>query len=344
LAARSASRSSPRTRPTIPEVVPGRKRAPDPWRVAFHPDLPPPPVRQHDWLRIAAEEVDAAWLRADARRNVLTITRLIGWSADWRTGRSRPTLARLVSRSGLSLRTVQRWCRWLERRGLLEVLEPGVTPRFRPGILHRGGSSNLAREWRLALPVHRTVIPSWIRSYIPAPTRTRARHGRQADGRSAPGSAYAPPPPVVPQWPPGQNPRRRGEQLAAAETLRAGHPVLRRMSPRALRSALRVYFREGWTPADVLHALETLPSGARHQHGNRVGDPPRWVRWRLSWWLDGGKPRPPHSAELAGRAARARAGRYTAPGSRGTPPPQEWRAAKAALTDSVRTESVVSAP
>jgi hypothetical protein len=295
-----------------------------------------PPPSQARWLRATEEEIGAALLRRDAHRNALMIARLIGWSADWRSGHSRPTLARLMAVTGLSRRTCQRWCRWLEIRGLLVVLEPGVTPRFRPGILYRCGSSNLAREWQLALPVDRTGTPSGIPSYFSAPTRTRGEQ-TQTDSRCAADSPTAPPPPAVPQWPLGRNPRRRDERLAAAETLRAEHPVLRRMSPRALRSALRVYFQAGWTPADVLHALETLPGGEPHQFGERVGDPPRWLRWRLSWWWERRHPdnarqlRPPHSAELAERARRARADRFSTRAPAGTPPPPAWHAARACL-------------
>ena len=98
------------------------------------------PPSQARWLRLAEDVIDAALLRADAHRNVLTIARLIGWSADWRTGLSRPTLARLMEGTGLSRRCVQNWLRWIEERGLLEVTELGTTPRFRPGILRRAAT------------------------------------------------------------------------------------------------------------------------------------------------------------------------------------------------------------
>jgi hypothetical protein len=88
----------------------------------------------------------------------------VGWSADWETLRSRPTIARILEtvnrsrslRQGICKRTVQRWLRWLETRGLLEVLTEGSTPQFRAGILH-GEGGNDAREWRLVDP---TVTPS----------------------------------------------------------------------------------------------------------------------------------------------------------------------------------------
>ncbi len=43
------------------------------------------------------------------------------------------------------------WLRWLEERGLLDVLEAGTTPQFRPGAWASEGH-NLAREWRLTVP------------------------------------------------------------------------------------------------------------------------------------------------------------------------------------------------
>jgi len=270
----------------------------------------PVPPTQVRWLRLAEDEIDAALLRADAHRNLLAIARVIGWSADWRTGRSRPTLAKLMGVTGLSRRCVQYWLRWIEERGLLTVLEPGTTPRFRPGILYRAGSSNLAREWRLAAPVDLTCTPSQSCSQKESPTRAHASPAGDLDRRSAPDSPAAPSPavPQAPIWPPGQNPQRRSEALAAAESLRRGHLVLRRLSARAIRSAVRIYFRTGWTPADVLHALDFRPDGRQHIHADTVRSPARWLASRLSWWLGGdGRPVRPHSAGLREQAELARA-------------------------------------
>lgn len=96
--------------------------------------------------------------------------------------------------------------------------------------------------------------------------------------------------------------------LEAAGSLRREHPVLRRMSARAIRSALRPYFAAGWTVADVRHALELRPDGSQHIHT----EPPRfaaqWLAWRLARWLGAdGAPVRPHSAQLADRAELARA-------------------------------------
>lgn len=273
-------------------------------------------VGQARWLRAAEDAIDAACFRADARRNVLVIARVIGWSADWLTGRTRPTLARLQEVSGLSRRCVQYWCRWIERQGLLDVLEPGVTPQFRPALLVDGDGGNLAREWRLTIPGEERCTPPVLGfalggdPEVSSPTRARASTPKSnEDRRSAPGSP--PPPPLPSSRPrrPGRNPQRRRNRLAAAEQLRSEHQVLRRMSARALRSALREWSATGWTAADVLFALEQLPGGERVVHEDAVRSPAGWLASRLAHWRGpDGTPLPPHSAELAARADADRAG------------------------------------
>jgi hypothetical protein len=170
---------------------------------------------QARWLRAAEDEIGAALLRADAHRNALMIARAAGWAADWHTGRSRPGLARLMEVSGLSLRTVQRWTRWLEHRGLLVVLEAGATPDFRPGIL-RPGDPNLAREWLLTLPpVGASGTPSGSESSGKASPRTReaARSGKVKTrlARAARGLSGVPPPVPLASW---RNPQTRRTRKA----------------------------------------------------------------------------------------------------------------------------------
>lgn len=81
--------------------------------------------------------------------------------------------------------------------------------------------------------------------------------------------------------------------------------MLRRMSARELRSALREFFAppRRWTPADVLRALDHEPGGTQHIHSDAVRSPADWLASRLAWWRDsGGAPVAPHSARLAERA------------------------------------------
>src|ERR1035441_8014333 len=82
---------------------------------------------------------------------MLAVARAVGWSADWETLRSRPTIAGIMKVTGLSRRSCQRWTRWLEGRGLLEGIRAGPDAGSPPGTRRRD-EPNEAREWELADP------------------------------------------------------------------------------------------------------------------------------------------------------------------------------------------------
>lgn len=257
-------------------------------------------------------------LRVDAHANLLIVTRTVGWAANWETLRTRPTIRVLMERTGLGKRTVQRWLRWLEAAGLLEVLEPGTTPRFRPAILGRRGDPNLAREWVLtdpdADPVDRTGIPSGPvtgnRTRQDAPTQAR-----EAGDTPEPGK-----------------PHQRREWLTICQTLRAQNPNLRRIPVLLLRHILRPWLAAGYSSGDVLHALDWRADGGEHFHTDRVRFPAGWLRSRMACWAGpDGAPLPPWSAVLASRHAAGRAQVYRAPAARGSEPPAVWHAARAAM-------------
>ncbi len=229
-------------------------------------------------------------------RNLTHVAEIIAHYADRATLRSRPTIAVLIQATGLSRRCIQYWLRWLEdsRRGLLEVSEPGTTPQFRPAAWasSEDAGKNLAREWQLLPPPgSRSCTPSLTpTASFPHPgTREEpATAGQGQDSEERRCAAYSPllaPPPWQAQareWPPGTTPQRRGERLAAAQTLRARHMVLRRLSARRLRAILRPWHTAPrtadsgpYTPADILHALDFRPGGQPHTHADRVRDPRR---------------------------------------------------------------------
>lgn len=307
-------------RATIHQAVSAGGSAPDFQRVAGQPGTPVPATSQASWLRLAeAFAADARdWLRADAAANLLRVARAVGWAADWQTLRTRPTLAALTQRTGLARRTVQRWLRVLEDAGLLAVLEPGTTPRFRPAILHRG-EPNLAREWLLAdpdpEPVDESGTPtghvSCTGTQRDAPTRARETGHDTKPSKS----------------------RRRGEWLMICQGLRRENPNLRRIPVLVLRHVLRPWLAAGYTTGDVVHALDRRPDGSEHFHTDRVRYPAGWLRSRMACWAGpGGAPLPPWSAEVASRAAAARVETYRAPARRGCPPPAAWQAARAAMS------------
>jgi hypothetical protein len=310
--------------------------------------MPPSPPRpagmgaaRWAWLDAMLARVDAKWApRRDHRETALTILRAMAWSADPETMLTKPTIARLIEVTGNCERSVQGWLRKIEHAGseagLVELTEPGTTPRLRPAILRRGGQGNLAREWRLIPPgqpndtcVHRVhpygdLFPGSNSRALDLdrnpPTRARERPPRylrrrtqregqgQNDRRSAPGSFPRPSVvPAVPPWPLERNPRRRPERLGAAEALRGAHPVLSRLSARELRSICRVYFRAQWTPQDVIWHAEHDLDGSPLRYGHAVILPARWLAWRLArWTAPDGTPLPPITAQREAERERDR--------------------------------------
>jgi hypothetical protein len=108
----------------------------------------PRAVPRKRWLDLVTAAIWAAPMRSDARDHLLTVARILGWSA--RGSSTRPTRAATAARAGISQRTVSKHWRWLEARGWLHNTEPGTTAAFRPSWCRSSG--NLAREWILTEP------------------------------------------------------------------------------------------------------------------------------------------------------------------------------------------------
>jgi hypothetical protein len=110
------------------------------------------PRDQRHWLSALRRQDWVLDIRADGRANLLAVARLVALHAEWNTLESRPTWARLISRSGLSERTVARWLQELRVRGWLAHLEHGSTPAHRPMVLaHLTG--NRAAVYGLRIPL-----------------------------------------------------------------------------------------------------------------------------------------------------------------------------------------------
>ena len=76
-------------------------------------------------------------------------------------------------------------------------------------------------------------------------------------------------------------------------------------SERAVGSAVREFLRAGWTPQDVLDALEFAPDGTRWWSTSRVGSPGRIARWRLRPWTGRDPFRKARAARRAADASHA---------------------------------------
>ena len=83
----------------------------------------------------------------------------------------------------------------------------------------------------------------------------------------------------------GAIPQNGSEALAAAEAMQERARLLGRLSAEHLRHLARPFFAAGWTPADLLHALDHDTRGRQHGYSAGVRSPAGWVRSRLAAWL-----------------------------------------------------------
>lgn len=118
--------------------------------------------------------------------------------------------------------------------------------------------------------------------------------------------------PEAPPWNLGSTPAGRKERLAAAIALQVVLPVLGRISAAYVASLTREWFLAGWTPRDVLAALDQRPDGTRWTHEHAVRHVPGWFRHRLAPWRT--NPADPASpiGLSPGRRAEAEATRHRA--------------------------------
>lgn len=223
-------------------------------------------------------EADLGRLRADAERNALNVARALVFSAHWKTMVARPGWDTLQERCGRSRSTIAKYLALFNEWGLLGRVRAGSTHRTRG---HKQGDEdgNLAGEYILCVPapepVEETRTPSLLRQEERRTPHVRARETAQ-ETTDRP-------------WPMHQPPRTRGQRLAATQRLREQASVLARLSDRHLRSVLRPWWDRGWTPAQMLYALDHTPDGALRWHTQDVRHVPGWIRSRLSAW-DGHTP------------------------------------------------------
>ena len=80
-------------------------------------------------------------------------------------------------------------------------------------------------------------------------------------------------------------PENRTEALAAARAMQERARLLRRLSAEHLRHLARPFFAAGWSPRDLLHAIDHEPGGRQHGYTSGVRSPAAWIRSRLNDWL-----------------------------------------------------------
>jgi hypothetical protein len=206
--------------------------------------------------------------------------------------------------------------RWLEAHGYLGLVSAGTTPAFRPGVLSSAEDGNEAAVHLLAVPHRRprSRPAECDDTLIRPPSRSRSDQDgflrtREARAEVKPGKARAPRGltllPPARRGPLHTCPQTRSDGLVAAEALRDRSRELGRLSPAMVRHLCRPLFAAGWTPADVLAAVDYAPDGRQHRYSRDVHHPAGWLRWRLARWLaPDGEPLPSPSQVRA--AARER--------------------------------------
>ena len=289
---------------------------------------------QREWLQVALAEVEAQGWYANRAAHYADIVRRLALAMDWRRRTCWPGHENIARSVGVSADTVARAVAWLQARGLLGLVSPGTTADVRPAVLY-AGTGNLAAVYVLTVPRRRSSSrsPAAGQSQFADLSRSRsdldkAPRAREGAPKVKPEKARAPRGlPLLPRRGSAdlhQCPKTRSDGLRAAGLLQdqSGRvSPLAQLSDRCLRHLARPFFAAGWTPADVLHAIDHEPGGRQHGYTAEVRSPAAWVRSRLAEWLDvSGVPLPSRSqqsaearrlvlAEQAGRRADGEAAR-----------------------------------
>lgn len=235
---------------------------------------------QGAWINVVdqhiAEEHDLGRLRADAATNTRTIAWAICRYTDWHTMCTRPGWELLADLTGLSKSTVKRTLRRLRGWGLLGVVETGSTWRTR-GFRRDDDKTNRGAVYVLCVPTGQQPVE------ISDPPSRRELEEPHTHARETPDSPE--PKPTTNLWPIGEAPKTRRDRLRASQRLHDQSPILRRLpTAHYLRHLLQPVFAAGWSPAQVLHALDHTPDGVRHWQTADVRHVPAWVRHRLAAW------------------------------------------------------------
>jgi hypothetical protein len=332
---------------------PGRPHSPTRLEIALA--VPPGSRRargQRGWLRAVLADPVIASLRADRRRVVLELARVLARHADWHlmtTWRPRTLACEEIGSSRdpsrpLSVSAYKAARRVLEDCGYLGLACPAWVPFLRAGAPEPGGLSPVfvlaipRRKPRLCglgrvHPVNRPVARFGEPGEKPLARETAHERGKAdaASRRRRPLRYPAEP------WPILLPPENRDEEERAAEVVRTRCPPLRGLSSRHVRHLLHPWFRARYCVDDVLFAVDHSPGGRGHGYLQEVRHPPGWLRARLALWLSpDGVPVPSRSQRraavraqvLAGQLARRQARQEAA--QRRADPPEAWRVARAA--------------
>jgi|SRR5271166_925439 len=251
-------------------------------------------------------------LRADAQASVVACARHLARCADYETGTTRPTRARVCAHAKRSESTWKAARRRLEAWGFLGTVRPGCK------YWHGEESRSDAAVYVICVPRANAFSPPppSPSALTRPPTRLRSRRAfPPAPAREAKG-------PICP--PSGRTRRlaRRQAAGAAARALRQGPG--QDLTDGWVQHLARPFLSAGWTAGDLQFAIDHDPGGRQHPYPvASVKHPAAWIRHRLRQWIQPPdhqlawvKARPLESASqqrtAAAARARARAGQLRA--------------------------------
>ena len=291
----------------VKAIRPGSKRARD----------------QRRYLRAVLADPVIAALRADRRRAVLELARILARHANWRDMTSWRPRERACAEIGssrdpskpLSVSAYKAARRVLEDRGFLGLVAQGWTSALRASVLDdRTGTSAV---FVLTVPRRKQRLPadgesSRVNRPLSSSRREpdiapRAREAKaEINGEKARAPRGLPVLPPAGAAPLAAVPENRTEALAAAQAMQERARLLRRISAEHLRHLARPFFAAGWSPRDLLHAINHEPGGRQHGYTSGVRSVAGWIRSRLAAWFGpNGVPLPSRSQRLAEARRRA---------------------------------------
>ena len=276
---------------------------------------------QRAYLRAVLADPVIAALRADRRRAVLELARILARHANWQTMTAWRPREQACAEIGsprdpskpLSISAYKAARRVLEDRGFLGLVAQGWTSALRAAVLDdQTGTSavfvlTVPRKQRLRSDrepprVNRPLTGS--RREPDIALRAREARAEIKDGNPEVKGEKARAPRGQPVLPPAGAapiaavPENRAEALAAAQVMQERARLLRRISAEHLRHLARPFFAAGWSPRDLLHAIDHEPGGRQHAYTAGVRSPAGWIRSRLAAWSG------PNSVPLPSRSQR----------------------------------------
>jgi hypothetical protein len=280
---------------------------------------------QRAYLRALIADPELGQLRADARHSVMELARVWARHADWHAMTAWRPRALACAEIGsprdparpLSVTAYKAARKWLEGHGYAGLVSQGWTSMLSAAALDDGTGTSAVfvltvprRRPALAPPAESSPVNRPLacsRRELVKPVHAReARAGTANEDRASRGLPHVPHP--ADPWPTWRAPENRSDGRAAAEVIRSRARLLARLSPEHWRSLARRFTAAGWSPGDVLHALDHEPGGRRHGWSAEVRSVAGWARWRLSLWLDPqGDPLPAPSQRRAAERERVQA-------------------------------------